>query len=198
MGITRPPIARRPRVPVSCPRGHWWISASDAPIRERAPGSCGWESRRCSPSRPPDPRTQRQCHRREQRGRHGEARQDRLHGSASLSKLSVVLRTGGWAVSGWGDPWLCVPASQRVCPGQSCDGEQAPSVGTLRDHRARTNGAEVPVPAAFGGVVGKHRPAGPHPRCADLSAPRQMARRSFAAPAQAPRPARARRASPGR
>jgi putative nucleotidyltransferase with HDIG domain len=36
--------------------------------------------------------------------------------------LGVVVQNespGGWAISAGGDPWLCVPASRRVCPEQS-------------------------------------------------------------------------------
>jgi len=36
--------------------------------------------------------------------------------------LGVVVQNespGGWAISASGDPWLCVPASRRVCPEQS-------------------------------------------------------------------------------
>src|SRR3954469_14924984 len=82
---------------------------------------------------------------------------------ASLSESSVAsCRTGGWAVSR-GRPLALRPRFATGLPWTVLQRRTIALDRNLRALRTRTYGAEVPGRPPFGGVVGKHRPAGPHP-----------------------------------
>lgn len=72
-----------------------------------------------------------------------------------------VGRTGSWAVSWYLEtPGFASPLRNGFALDSPVTEGTRPSIGKLRDHRAGTPGAEVPIRAAFGGVVGRHRTAG--------------------------------------
>ena len=91
-------------------------------------------------SRLPAPaRAERERQRREQRERHGEARQVRLHDliPQSVCRNPVGPATGRSPFAWAGDPWLCVPASRRVCPGRTLGTERSSSASDTLRSRAR-------------------------------------------------------------
>ena len=72
----------------------------------------------------------------------------------------VAHRLGRRPGSLWRDPWLCVPASRRVCPGRSCECGAEPRVSVLSFSRSVVRMPQKYwVPSAFGGVVPVHRVA---------------------------------------
>ena len=69
---------------------------------------------------PPRPGAEAQGHRRQQRQRRGEAPQVRFHSPFPSYSIALWNRQPGGLGNPMNDrdPWLCVPASRRVCPGQ--------------------------------------------------------------------------------
>jgi len=63
-----------------------------------------------------------------------------------------------------GGPWLCVPASRRVCPGRWMDRRHSPSTRTVRDHGPSAHGPVVLVFLRRSVEPARADPAGGH-RC---------------------------------
>jgi hypothetical protein len=104
----RPPRGDR------CPRAGCWCRMT----RKRPRTSCSW-------LRPPHSRTGREGQRCQQHEGPGEARQVRLHSILlPVNGMAVPLRRSAAGRSPGGDPWLCVPASRRVCPGRPLQGRR--------------------------------------------------------------------------
>jgi hypothetical protein len=112
---------------------------------------------------PPHPGSDGKGQRRQQRQRPGEARQVRLH-NVSFSMKVRHSRIGSRAVSR-GDPWLCVPASRRVCPGRSVEWRDWCPVRAISLMTSPLPMTRRYCPGrALGGVVARHRASEKVPR----------------------------------
>jgi hypothetical protein len=127
------------------------ISTSDGPRRDR-------KGNRWSPSSSPPAHPGAEAHRRhcQQRDCGGEARQFRLHVTPRQSCGASVPATGR---SRFRDPWLCVPASRRVCPETVFEavGRLSSSPSTLGGPKRSANGKGVPVPPGLRAWEGSRR-----------------------------------------
>ena len=100
---------------------------------------------------PPHAGTEAEGDGRQQRDGRGEARQVRLHSPAPRFRDLVVGPAAGRPRWNRG-PWLCVPASRRVCPGRPFGGGRfSSSLRTLRTIGSGTNDPSVPVGPGFSG-----------------------------------------------
>ena len=92
-------------------------------------------------------------HGRQERQRSSEARQDRLHFMTPLS-LSMRRLLGSRAVFVTEDPWLCVLASRRVCPGRWSGGDLSVSIPTMAPASHLLDGPAVPLGRSERGSCG--------------------------------------------
>jgi hypothetical protein len=158
-----------------------WLSTSGG--RPGSPGRVwrvpSWQEARgnprctpsCASSVPPHTGCQGEGHRRQDRHGPGESRQLVFHARSPLYR--DVIGAGNRAASrlhvGGRGPWLCVPASRRVCPGRTIDGRRPPpSLATLGSAPRRRYCSSVPGPGYFGGRF----PGAPPPRVISPASPR--------------------------